>query len=261
MALSGFEVRDYAINLLRKESARDRQVKVGASNISNPCARCLARDLAGVPSDPVRAWLGGEIGNGIHERFEGAQSDAEFVRNIIKSEALIESKIVLGNLGSYGEVKSKPDTVLVDHKHLIDWKSSMRDKSKARLQALGLPISGRACGAETVAKALTKMNGYITQAQLYAWGLNNSGVEIEAVSLVFVNRDGTGWFDVPGYDDYDNPNKTHDVWEVTVPYSEEHALAAWGRALTLWEGIEAGKSWEDLKGHEHCFQCEMDGAI
>lgn len=235
MALSGLKVKTLALGLLRAESERDQQKKVGASEIANPCTRCLASRLAGEQQTPSKYWLGGKIGTAVHGLLEDAIEDNRDMP--VFANAKVEQKIVLGDIKDYGTVSSKPDLALVDDQHLIDWKTSTRAKSK-KIQAW---IDGKQ-DAETS----YTMHKYIGQTQLYAWGLNQAGTPIDGISLVFINRDGT--------------NET-DVLEYTFEYDESIALALWGRLENLWEELVNGSHPQSYAGHEHCFNCSVNGLV
>lgn len=77
------EVRDFFIRAINPRTARDNQLEVGASNLSNPCDRCLAHEIDGTPRVPMfldAAWGGRVIGTAIHSHVERnlrrADSDA-----------------------------------------------------------------------------------------------------------------------------------------------------------------------------------------
>jgi hypothetical protein len=83
---------------------------------------------------------------------------------------------------------------------------------------------------------------YMAQTQLYAWGMMQEGVEVENLSLVFINRDGT---------------MESDVWAHTFPYDEGFAVSLWKRLEALWGAIQAGAELDDFDRHAQCFRCKM----
>jgi hypothetical protein len=149
--------------------------------------------------------------------------------------ALVEQKIYLGELEGYGSINSKPDLVLIEHNHLVDWKTSTRDKSRKLQKILDDPTGKDTGSAYTIKK-------YMAQAQLYAWGLNNSGTKIDNLSLVFINRDGT---------------TEADIWSHTFEYSEEFANSIWNRLVSLWSQLEAGVDIETFDRDADCFKCRV----
>jgi len=229
MPLEDAQVKRLIIDLLKSPSERDQQRKVGASQISNPCDYCLGRALTGGPSVPNRWWLGARIGTAIHNALE-----AEEEKHIDRpksyhfsalADAKIEEKIVLGTVSGYGTVSSKPDLALVAENHLIDHKTTTKDKLK-KYKLFGVPTA------------------YVYQTQLYAWGLNKQGVKIERISLNFICRDGST-------DD--------DIWVYSFDYDESAAVKAWTRLESIWEFLQGDGEVSDLESHEDCFQCSVNG--
>lgn len=231
MKLTNSDIATMTKGLFLQKSERDKQHKVGASNISDPCTKHLAHALVGTPEPEIKYWMSSKIGTAIHSFLELAIENST---DKILSDAVVEKKITLGEIPGYGVISSKPDLVLPKHKHLVDWKTSNRSKIK-KLQNLVDGIKEDGASEYTLKK-------YIGQAQLYAWGLINSGIEIEDITLVFINRDGT----------YEN-----DIWTYTFQYQESIALALWNRLENLWRELESGAHPEDYSPNEHCFKCAV----
>lgn len=231
MYLEDAQVKRLVIDLLKTPSERDKQVKVGASQISNPCDYCLANALHGGPSAPNRWWLGARIGTAIHNTLEvEAEKHIDRPRSYhfdALEGAKIEEKIELGYIQGYGYIRSKPDLALVKHQHLIDHKTSTKEKMK-KYKLFGVPTA------------------YVYQTQLYAWGLNNAGIPIERISLNFIARDGST-------DD--------DIWVYSFDYDEESALRAWHRLEKIWEYLQEGGKVADLSSDDDCFTCSINGRV
>ena len=222
------------MSLFGQASSRDSQKKVGASDFSDPCEYHLASKLMGNTQPEFKYWMGAKIGTAVHEFLEERIPTSDLEQFPEFGSALIEQTIRLGNLEGYGEIKSKPDLALAEGKHLIDWKTSKRDKSK-KLQAVILD------GKEDPESSYT-LKRYYAQVQVYAWGLNRNGTPIDGCSLVFINRDGT----------YDP-----DVWTWTFDYDEDFALSIWHRLERIWKEIQSGKALEDFPREDHCFNCKV----
>jgi hypothetical protein len=231
--MTSIDIKEMTIELFKQRSDRDKQHKVGASNISNPCTKHLAHDLLGTPEPEQKYWMGAKIGTAIHSFLEAA---IEVSDSPVLKDAIVEQKITLGEIAGYGVVSSKPDLVLPSAKHLVDWKTSSRAKIK-KLQNLvdGLNKKPDPDSEHTLTK-------YIGQGCLYAWGLAKQGIEIQDISLVFVNRDGT------------NEN---DVWVYSFKYDEDIACALWNRVVYLWSELEAGVHPDSYAASEHCFKCAV----
>jgi hypothetical protein len=231
MTLSSGYIKELTLSLLNQETERDKQRKVGASNLSDPCTRHLAHAMIGAPEAPVKYWLGGKIGTAIHSFIESAIGDSS---NPVFSGSLVEHKILLGQIAGYGDVHSKPDLVLPAISSLIDWKTTSRKKIKK--------IQDLVDGVKHDLDAEYTMQKYLGQTQLYAWGLNKSGIKVDDIAIVFINRDGT----------YEN-----DIWAYTVPYQEEVAVALWDRATALWTELENGAHPDSYAPHPQCFKCSV----
>lgn len=292
MALTDDEVRRMAVGILKAPTARDTQRTIGASNLANGCDFCLASNLLGdMRETPMldRAWGGRVIGTALHGLAEGRQKSwlraakraegndlkmravADFARNF--PDAQVEKRIKLGRIPGYGAVGSTPDIFLPGEAHLFDWKGSTRKKSAIMRDFLWLqegmtsPLFGRqhkeiklseAAYEKELVKAEYKLTGYFAQTQLYMRGKANEGYEVRRSSLIFVNRDGTGWFDNPGLDGWEDETRTRDVWPVSFDYDPAYAEAVWQRGVTIWEDLQAGKTPFDFPRNEHCFPCSLD---
>lgn len=231
-------IKEMALGLFKIESDRDKQHKVGASDFSDPCEYHLAKKLLGGEPGEFKYFLGAKIGTATHEFLEARIPQINLEEYPEFASARVEETIVIGELEGYGVIKSKPDLVLVDGKHLVDWKTSKRDKSK-QLQAV---IDGIAKETKVAAEALYSLKKYCAQAQIYAYGLNKSGIEIDACSLVFINRDGT----------YDP-----DIWTYTFPYDEAFAQFMWDRLERIWNEVSGGKDLEEFERDPECFNCKV----
>jgi len=231
-------IREMALGLFKQESARDKQKKIGASDFSDPCEYHLAKKLMGHPQEEFKYYLGAKIGTATHEFLEKRIETVDLDEYPEFASAVVEETILLGELDGYGTIKSKPDLVLVDGKHLVDWKTSKRDKSK-QLQDV---VHGLAKDTKVAREASYSLKKYYAQAQIYAWGLNKAGTEIDACSLVFINRDGT----------YDP-----DVWTWTFAYDENFALTMWARLERIWSELQSGKDVEEFEREPECFNCKV----
>lgn len=232
--ITNSRVQKIALSLLKQQSERDAQKKIGASDFSDPCSYHLAKKLLGEQEGPSKYWLGAKIGTAMHSLLEDAIENADLAELPELAEREVEKKITLGELPGYGEIKSKPDFAMIRDKHLIDWKTSTRDKTKKMQRTLFEEKPDSA--------ALYIIQRYYTQLQIYAWGLNKAGIEIDGCSMVFINRDGT---------------TDSDVWAYTFDYSEEYAAGTWKRLEEIWAGLQVDPSPEQFDRHPECFKCKV----
>jgi hypothetical protein len=238
-----FDAREFALELLRGETERDRQVHVGASQFSSPCSFCVARALrdshAVMQGAQVhttgkgRYWLGGVIGTAVHGLLEERAQDIP--------GAHIEQKIRLGDLAGYGEtILSKPD--YYNSGVLIDWKTTDRTKLKflkeaSRSKPAELEVSGLVAARYTFQK-------YLGQLMSYGRGLVLMGHPVKSVHMVFICRDG---------------KTDDDVWAYDAPYDAAYAEKVWDRLTRLWTYVYAGNDINELPSHPGCYSCQTGG--
>jgi hypothetical protein len=270
MALTDAELRHLTISLLTAETARDKQRRIGASNLANQCDYCLACALVGISRETPqtsRAWLGRVIGTALHALLEqraGAAFDP--------ANALIEHRINLGDLGTYGPVGSTLDFAIIDEGHIIDWKGATiqdilllddflrmargEDPQYGRSHKF-VKLSERDYAAKLL-KVEYKAVGYKNQLHLYGLGLEAEGCRVDMLSNMFIARDSTGWFDNPAATRYEDPKAVHGIYPLSFQYDRDYALAVWNRGEFIWQALEGGASVDDFERHEHCFPCGLD---
>lgn len=226
-------VEEMIISLFLQDTDRDKQWKVGASQISDPCTRHLAHALVRTEKPKQKYWLGGKLGTALHAFIESAIGKSSDPR---LANALIERKIELGDVPGYGSISSSPDLVLADSGLLVDHKTTTRAKIKK--------IKNHVEGIKLDPETEYTIQKYLGQANLYAWGRNkNYGDNIDQIAISFINRDGTN---------------EADFYCLLVDYDEEFAEALWNRLLTLWAELEDGAHPDNYPRHPHCFSCSTN---
>lgn len=153
------DIRTKVIQEITKPTARDKQRKVGPSEIGNPCAHCLGRALAGErrPQDfSLYPW----IGTAVHYYME---------HETFKDEAH-ELRLYVGSIEGYGDIKGTTDMWYADAKAAVDWKIVGKRKI-SHYRVNGVPEQ------------------YRYQAMLYGMGLHLKGEPIENIAIVFIPRD------------------------------------------------------------------------
>lgn len=211
---------------------RGRQVKVGASNFSPGCARCLADALLATQrGEDGPYWAGAWVGSAIHGYLEDL---------IIKHRPswMSEQKLVLGELPEYGTVKSTTDLYIPGLALCGDFKTTTKKKLPSIKEALETEPSK--WDTTAVAEARYKVQGYINQVMSYGRGLVLAGHTVEWVSLIFICRDAVG---------------DQDVWTWTAPYDQEHADKIWDRMERLWAWLREGNDPAMLPSDPHCYTC------
>lgn len=209
---------------------RDVQLRVGPSDLGDPCNYCLGSKMAGVKpkrSFSMYPWLG----SAIHKLIEWATEWKRFklidgVNNMAwavfghpaaVSELYIEKAIFIPG---YGWCPAHIDYVFPNEGCIVDWKSSSRKKVKS-YKVHGVPI-------ENVGQTLL----YLDAAKKY-------GYNVESAVLVFIPRDAAD---------------VSEMWAYEVFHDESEVKSIIDRAAAIWKWVEAGR-WEELDKDPHCMNC------
>lgn len=241
--MSEWNAGDFVRDLLKSPTQRDKQVRVGASNLSNGCARCLAENLLDGSSDNAESpyWLAPVIGTAVHALVENRGHNEEVLRSlgVAPDEWLTEFRVTLGTIPGYGVVKSTSDGFHIPSGTVVDLKTTDRDKLGFIKRAILDPPSDYE--VTKVAEARFKVANYFRQTQLYGLGVENAGYNPRACALVFICRDG---------------KLDKDIWPYTIPYDREEALRVLDRGAKLWGWLqEEGHTPDDLASAEYCYRC------
>lgn len=285
--LTDADVRYFAISMIDMETERDRQEQIGASTLSNPCDNCLAAEFAGetrFSEFADRPYLGGALGTLLHNGLELRKAVAE----ALYPGAEMEQRVSCAFIPGYGEIPGHFD-VQPTKWHILDWKGSTRKKIallEDYLQRRGLHRVGleprwakqkdtaRGAGGykfaadsettialsakkydEAMEEMAMKYLGYYGQQQLYMRGKN-----ARRASLIFIARDGTGFFDNPQFSGYDDPERKHDIFVLSFAYNEAYAGALIQRGNDIWSALQNGSKIKDFTSHEHCYYCKTNAA-
>ncbi len=234
-----------AVGLLTKPTARDQQVKIGASNASTPCARCLAEDLArsgkvghdtyvGLKPQKRSVYImGAIIGTAIHERLQTLIEDQH-------PDWMPEQRVIVGHLEGYGDVKSTTDLYTPHNHQVIDWKTTTSKKLPALKEAL--TTEGTKWDKTSTAEARFKTTAYLAQLHLYGRGIINAGYEVDSVGIGFICRDA---------------RTEKDVWGFDTPYDPEYTERVWTRLERIWAAVQDGRPLEEFPSHQHCWTCNV----
>lgn len=152
-------IRDDVIAEITRKTERDKQKKVGPSEIGNPCTQCLGRALAGERREQdfsLYPW----IGTAVHY----------YMEHNTFPEADHELRLHVGELEGYGTIAGTTDMWYSEHKAAVDWKIvGLKNLKKYRVSGVS--------------------EQYRFQAMLYGLGLKLAGYEIEKIAIVFIPRD------------------------------------------------------------------------
>lgn len=152
-------IRDEVIHEITRPTDRDKQRKVGPSEIGNPCTQCLGRALTNERREQdfsLYPWLG----TAGHYYLED---------NTFKDEEH-ELRLRVGHINGYGDITGTTDMWYKKYKAAVDWKFVGNKKIK-QYRTSGVP------------------DQYRYQIMMYGLGLHLKGEPIENIAIVFIPRD------------------------------------------------------------------------
>ena len=165
------EIRLQVIAEITKKTKRDKQKKIGPSEIGNPCTKCVGRALAGERLEQdfsLYPWIGTAVHN--------------FLEHNTFAEEEHELRLYVGTIEGYGDIAGTTDMWYSKEQAAVDWKIVGLKKIK-QYRVSGPPEQ------------------YRFQAMLYGLGLKLAGYDIEKVAIVFIPRDSGNVKDIWVYEE------------------------------------------------------------
>lgn len=225
---------EYTKRILSRKTARDKQRLIGASNICNPCDRCLADDILERPREGGTYNMGAVLGTAIHAYLDERNTDPSAQREI---------SVTLGEIPGYGVITSRTDLYIGSEKMSVDFKTTTRDKIKLYQRVVEQETASD-YDTDAIRDARATLESYVYQVQLYAWGLVQKGLPVNRVAIVFIARDGQ--------------IIDRDVWGLELPYRQDWAVRAFQRAVDLYYWLQhPDNDPEDLVSAESCYYCNQ----
>lgn len=144
---------------------RSHQVNVGPSELSSPCDRRIGYRIAGIEQvnvtlDPWPAI----VGTAVHDWLENAFQ--AWLKTLPSKDWITEQRLTFSD-----DVTGRSDLFHVPTGTVIDWKGTSPDKMK-KIKADGSP------------------ENYKTQIQIYGWGYQKLGYQVNKVALAYFPRAG-----------------------------------------------------------------------
>lgn len=212
--LASHKAADYIENLLSymiKHQPRSMQRIIGPSEIGTDCIHCLCCKLAQVPKRDEGTFWASFIGSSCHKHVESLLRAFQHANKL--DRFMIESKIHVGNIGDQ-QIWGSCDLFDKQTKMVVDWKFVSLNRIKQFRQG-NIPKQ------------------YQIQANLYAKGLNDAGIECETVSVCFLPRTEHTWGEK--------------IWWIR-PYNKSLALEGLERANKYWEQIRNIRATQGEEG-------------
>lgn len=228
------EIYDRIIKELTKPSERDKQRKVGPSELGDLCERCLAEKLLGVHKEEKTHPLAPMIGTAFHL----------YLENTIGLEGYLkETKVTVGTIEGYGDIRGTADGFDTATGHVVDYKVLSKKKIKAFSSAT---FFDEDYNPEFYSDSLTEgqLKKYYYQMQLYGLGMENAGYEVNHTSLILFPRDCTVESVI---------SASH---ELCFKYNREAALNVLERAKQIFKWADENRdNLGELDSHPGCYYC------
>lgn len=228
------EIYDRIIKELTKPSERDKQRKVGPSELGDLCEHCLAEKLLGVHKEEKTHPLAPMIGTAFHL----------YLENTIGLEGYLkETKVTVGTIEGYGDIRGTADGFDVSTGHVVDYKVLSKKKIKAFSSATFFDEDHN---PEFFSDSLTEgqLKKYYYQMQLYGLGMENAGYEVNHTSLILFPRDCTVESVM---------SASH---ELCFKYNRKAALAVLERAKQIFKWANENRdNLGELDSHPGCYYC------
>lgn len=221
-----------ALWLWKRQSERDKQKTIGASEFGSPCTYCVAMALLGRHKKGFSPWwLAARIGTACH-------LDLQETAEEHLPDAMLEYRVYLGELEDYGVISSSLDFYDPEKQLLVDWKTTERTKMK--LYQLAQVTERSSTETTALSEARFTLDKYRGQAMSYGRGLVMAGYPVRTVSLAFICRDG---------------KTDDDFWSLDMEYDPDYAKHVWDRLVRLWDYLRNGGDPEELNQHPFCITC------
>ena len=227
-------LRSLTLDLLKQETARDKQRLIGPSSLGTPCDYCLARGmLEGASEEDVEPedrpyWLGAVLGTATHMLLETRTPEGMSA----------ERRVTIGEIPGYGVVTGSSDLYVPKWHEIVDWKTTNREKLKNLKLAFDTKYS--VYDPEPLVRARFVAKKYIGQIMSYGRGWVLDGYRVDKVGFSFICRDGL---------------TDNDVWCKELSYDPAYADQVWARANKIWQSLEAGRTLESFLSKTGCYSC------
>lgn len=228
------EIYDNIIRELTKPSERDKQRKVGPSELGDLCERCLAEKLLGVHQEEKNYPLAPMIGTAFHLYLENVIGLKDYLK---------ETRVTVGEIKGYGSIRGTADGFDTATGHVVDYKILSKKKIKAFSSAT---FFDEQHNPEFYSDSLTEaqLKKYYYQMQLYGLGMENAGYEVNHTSLILFPRDAT------------IESVTTATHELCFKYNREAALAVLERANEIFKwATNNPDNLGELDSHPGCYYC------
>lgn len=208
---------------------RDQQTRIGPSNLSTTCARCLADAMLGTSESSTAYELTSTIGTALHEMLEERVDQYE-------PDLLTERKVTVGEVPGYGTIKGTADLFDPSTGTVVDYKTTTRTKARQYKNAYTFDKDDR------VVFHNDTLHRHYRQAHLYAHGYAHH-YDVDQVAILYIPRDGH--------------NRSDLVW-LSFPYDDTLAPQILATAGEVYDYARRF-SVDDVASNPDCFTCSTRG--
>lgn len=235
------EVERLILAAFTKQSERDKQVKLGPSEVGG-CAYCVAHTMSQkLPDAPPRRDDG--FGYAAHI---GTMCHFWLEHNLDLGPGYTmrkEEKLYVGEVPGYGEIHGHCDLSVEELGGTFDWKFPGKfsyDKVKLALKKRDIAI---AKGEPIDPRLHLPKQEYRFQQQLYMHGQRLLGRDMSQCYIVFFPR---------------HTNDINDVIFYVEEYNPAMVEGAFARLNQLWEIVQAGQL-DNIASDPDCYCCNTHG--
>lgn len=227
-----------AVSKVFAPTERDKQTRIGVSEIGDDCERCIADKLLGITHDTKDANtpLAPFLGTAFHAFAESRTKN--------ESNVLVERRVEVCDLEDYGRISGSVDRFDIAAATVLDWKLLSRKKISAFRKSIKRDSELPQFANTTAGSQFRK---YYIQIMLYGYGLAQLGYEVARCSIVALPRDCS----VEVIPD--------SVCEFSFPWRQDVALAAIERLQNIWKRARSRDGGVDsLQSSPLCWYCSHE---
>lgn len=230
------DIYEAILHQLSKPSARDKQRKVGPSELGDLCELCLAEKLIGVHKEEKTYPLAPMIGTAFHAYLEDTVNLDYYLK---------ESKVTVGEIKGYGKITGTADGFDTKTGHVVDYKVVSMKKIKAFSSATFFKADKN---PEFFSDSMTEgqLKKYYYQMMLYGLGMERLGYNVKYASLILFPRDCTVQSVI---------DASH---ELCFKYNPDAGRAVLNRAQHIYKwATNNTDKLNELESFEGCYYCNF----
>ena len=221
-------VREQVIATITAEDERDKQKRIGPSDLGDTCEYCLGSRLLGQVAKrefSIYPWLG----TAVHLWLENNEKNPQVTN---------EQRVEVGEIPGYGRIRGTLDRYDAEYALVGDYKLLGNDKIKAMKKAYIINADG------TVTIHDERLWQYYVQINAYGVGARQAGYDVDWVTLILIPRGGSG--------------SINNLEVLAFPINEDVVAEALARAQAIYDYVQEFGT-EGLESDPSCYACSAAG--